>query len=112
MNESLDAGFFGESGDSTRPLDVDVLEVEILRFPFARDEIDDDVRVFDRSSDGLVVAQVERMEENLTEIAGEFQRHHGVRIASVRENHLKMRSLYKKSSSRCYALYGVVIVSR
>jgi len=52
------------------------------------DQIHDNIAILDCLSDGLLIVESEWEEQNLAEVADNFQLLHPVRITSVRDNNL------------------------
>lgn len=65
-----------------------IIEGEVGRLPVPADQVDDDIAVPDGLSDRVLVAQIERLEKNLSQIAGALQASRLVLVTAVRQDHL------------------------
>lgn len=65
-----------------------VVEFEISGLPWTSNQIDDNIWIFDSLTNRILVVQMIKVEQNLTEIAGWFQSHRRIEVAAIATHHL------------------------
>lgn len=93
MDELLNTGFAWNSGKATGTFDVHFFEWEVVGLPVTADQIDDNVRVANSLANGLLVLEMVRLEENLSQVTDELQTKCFVVVGPVRDDNLKVDSV-------------------
>lgn len=68
---------------------MNVVKFKVLRLPVLSDQIDNDIGVLDRLTNGLLVIQVVGMKEHLAQVTGHLETQYIVVVATVGQNHLR-----------------------